>query len=368
MSFDLTASEALHARVREEIAQGGPSPEVFEALAGEIARFQAANVPIYGRLCAARGVDASTDGPVDRLPALPTDAFRYARIASHPAELDVRVFRTSGTSRGTELRGAHPLRTLETYEAAALAWGRPHLLGGSFARAIVLVPEPSAAPDSSLGFMVGLFTERLRLETTQALSHVGVDVESVTRAAHEARDAREPAIVFATAFALAHVLAAAPARDLALPPGSRVMVTGGFKGRVREVPSAELYEGAALAFGVPITAVVGEYGMTELSSQLYEARDGVEPLGTYRPPPWLRVSAADPVTLEPLRPGREGIARFVDLANVDSCAFVQTMDWVTVDERGWVRLHGRAPGAEPRGCSLAIEDLFGGEGDRSQRA
>lgn len=363
MSTPLATSQSLHERVRDEIARGGPTPETFDALANEIARFQAANVPTYGRLCAARGVDVSRDGAVGRLPALPTDAFRYARIAAHPAELDVRVFRTSGTSRGAELRGAHPLRTLETYEAAALAWARPHLLSGPLARAIVLVPDPAIVPDSSLGFMVGLFVERLGLGTTRALSGGGVDLESALCAADEARKANEPTIVFSTAFALAHVLGACSTRDLTLPAGSRVMVTGGFKGRTREVPSAELYEGAARAFGVPLTSVIGEYGMTELSSQLYEARGG-EPPGVYRPPPWLRVSAADPITLEPLPHGHEGIARFVDLANVDSCAFVQTLDWVAVDERGWVKLFGRAPGAEPRGCSLAIEDLFGAEGER----
>ncbi|NUO52349.1 MAG: acyl-protein synthetase, partial [Polyangiaceae bacterium] len=121
------------------------------------------------------------------------------------------------------------------------------------------------------------------------------------------------------------------------------------------------------ALGIAERDIVGEYGMTELSSQLYEPRlvdDPPSAPGTYRPPPWLRVEAADPETLAVLPRGSEGIARFVDLANVDSVSFVQTLDWVSVDERGDVRLFGRAPGAEPRGCSLALEDLFG---DRSHR-
>jgi len=170
--------------------------------------------------------------------------------------------------------------------------------------------------------------------------------------------------VFSTAFALAAVCDALGDGCPSLPAGSRVMVTGGFKGRSREVPAGALYDQAARVFGVPASHVVGEYGMTELSSQLYEPRfaTGSGAIGVYRPPPWLRVSAADPATLAPLPPGREGVARFVDLANVDSVVAVQTLDWVAVDSTGDVTLFGRAPGAEPRGCSLVIEDLFG-DGD-----
>jgi hypothetical protein len=232
------------------------------------------------------------------------------------------------------------------------------------AHAIVLVPDAADVPDSSLGFMVEVFVERLGMRKTSCLSlDRGVDVEAVERAAATAASDGGPAIVFATAFALAMLLDALGGRVLPLPGGSRVMVTGGFKGRTREVPTAELYAGTARAFALDPRRVVGEYGMTELSSQLYEpgllpGEPRREP-STYRPPPWLRVQAANPESLAVLPAGTEGIARFVDLANVDSIAFVQTMDWIRLEPNGDVRLFGRAPGAEPRGCSLAIEDLFG---------
>jgi hypothetical protein len=352
VSFDAAMSDALHTRVRAFIAGGS----------GE--RYQALALPAFARLCAAAGVDPEVAATADRLPALPTDAFRYARIAAHPPELDLRVFQTSGTSRGAELRGAHPLRTLKTYETAALAWARPMLLAGPpLVHAIVMVPDPAMVPDSSLGFMVGLFVDRLGLRATFTFDRErGVDVEAVAGAAERAARDGRAAIVFSTAFALAAVCDALRDRTFSLPSGSRVMVTGGFKGRSREVPAASLYEQAARVFGVQPSHVVGEYGMTELSSQLYEPRfaAGEGAIGVYRPPPWLRVSAADPETLEPLPAGREGIARFVDLANVDGVVAVQTLDWVAVDAAGDVTLFGRAPGAEPRGCSLVLEDLFGG--------
>lgn len=362
-------SEELHQRVRVAVSGAGLSSDDFEDLARALARFQAASVPAFARLCAARGVDPARASSAE-IPALPTDAFRYARIAAHPESEDIRVFRTSGTTRG-ELRGEHAFRTLATYEAAAVAWATPHLFCGTpVGRAIAIVPDPSVVRDSSLSFMVKLFVDSLGLPATFALSlEHGVDVDAVERAASNAARAGAPTIVFSTAFGLALLLDALGDRRLPLPEGSRVMVTGGFKGRTREVPTAELYARTANAFGLPETNIVGEYGMTELSSQLYEPRfagAGAE-LGTYRPPPWLRVEAADPETLAPLPRGSEGIARFIDLANVDSVAFVQTLDWVRIEPSGDVRLFGRAPGAEPRGCSLALEDLFGEEGTRGRQ-
>ena len=53
-------SEALHERVRAMIRayeRRARSPESFDAIAADLARFQAANVPGYGRLCAAHGED-----------------------------------------------------------------------------------------------------------------------------------------------------------------------------------------------------------------------------------------------------------------------------------------------------------------------
>lgn len=137
------------------------------------------------------------------------------------------------------------------------------------------------------------------------------------------------------------------------------MLTGGFKGRSREVPEAELRASLERVFALEPSHVIGEYGMTELSSQLCEPRlvSPVDGPSTYRPPAWLRVDAADPETLEVLPREREGIARIVDLANVDSAVAVQTQDRVRVHANGDVTLLGRLPGATPRGCSLAIEEI-----------
>jgi hypothetical protein len=115
----------------------------------------------------------------------------------------------------------------------------------------------------------------------------------------------------------------------------------------------------ARAFCLDERSVVSEYGMTELSSQFYE-QTAVDPAarpGVYREPPWARVVPVHPETLAPVATGEVGIARIEDLLNVDSAFAVLTADRVRRVEGGF-ELLGRAPGAPPRGCSLAIDEML----------
>ncbi|HEY4118434.1 MAG TPA: acyl-protein synthetase [Byssovorax sp.] len=362
-------SDDLHARVLAfvDASMRGETAESFDALALDVARRQRRCVAPFARLVAARGADLDASTSAAAIPALPTDVFRFARVAAHPPELDARVFLTSGTSLGAEARGEHAMRTTSTYEAVARAWADRMLLARTSAglASVSLVPSASAAPASSLSFMVDAFARALdaprtwHLEGDRIATRDGgvaaIDVDSVARACAELRTIGRPAIVFGASFSFVHLLDAAPPGSLALPSGSRAMQTGGFKGRAREVDGEELRASIAAAFALPIDRVIGEYGMTELSSQLYEGLlEGGAP-GVYRAPPWLRVEAVDPVTLAELPRGEVGLARFVDLGNVDSCVAIQTADRVRVRGDGGVELLGRAPGAAPRGCSIAID-------------
>jgi hypothetical protein len=175
-------------------------------------------------------------------------------------------------------------------------------------------------------------------------------------------------LLLGTAFALVRLLDDLAGARLALPPGSVVMQTGGFKGRTREVSMEELRAGVSDALQLSPSRVVGEYGMTELTSQLYEgtvaesalaaSKPGALP-GIYFEPPWLQVTPVDPVSLRPVAEGEAGLACFTDLGNVDSAVRVVTQDLVR-RQQGGIQLLGRQPGAPARGCSLAIEALLHG--------
>ena len=69
--------------------------------------------------------------------------------------------------------------------------------------------------------------------------------------------------------------------------GNTAIATGGFKGKSREVDAGELRRAVAQTFHIGERCVVGEYGMTELSSQFWEATaaDAAAPAGVYFEPP-----------------------------------------------------------------------------------
>jgi hypothetical protein len=150
-----------------------------------------------------------------------------------------------------------------------------------------------------------------------------------------------PVFLATTSLALGQLLEEDP--SLSLPPGSAVMATGGSKGRTRQLNDVDLRQRTHSCLG-PVQWI-REYGMTELSSQLWDTGDG------YRPPPWLHVYTVDPVGGHP---APEGLICFVDLANWGSCLAVETQDLGRV-EGGIVHLAGRLPGAPLRGCSLTAE-------------
>jgi hypothetical protein len=74
------------------------------------------------------------------------------------------------------------------------------------------------------------------------------------------------------------------------------------------------------------------------------------------------VVPVDPDTLIAVPDGKIGIAKVIDLMNVDSAVAVLTQDQVrraSSAADGGFELLGRAPGAPPRGCSIAIDEILG---------
>jgi hypothetical protein len=325
-------------------------------------------------LYAAWGAHAVLPGVVP----VPADGFRHVPIFAFPAADAEACFQTSGTTAATA--GRHWFRTTQTYREVCLAFGNRALIpcgdSSQLGRRLVvaLMSDPGPLAKSSLAFMAARFMESFdggSLSEARSvadfslaepgrwlLSADGIDLEGLARSIHLATELRQPMLLLSTSFALVMLLDQLGERSLHLPPGSVLMTTGGFKGRTRELSVDEL-NGRAQELLQP-QAIVSEYGMTELTSQLYEglvpgaALQG--PPGIYLEPPTLRVFPLDSVSLCPVPDGELGLACFVDLGNVDSAVCVLTQDLVRREGPG-IRLLGRAPKAVLRGCSLDAEAI-----------
>ncbi len=366
--MDLARSSHLHARARafvEAFERGTRAPD-FDALAVDVARYQAEHAAGFARLCRARGVDPLALTRAEEIPPVPTDAFKLTRVATFDETETKITFRTSGTTIGA--RGAHAMRDPSTYEVAALAFGRAWLARDLDRRVpvVMLGPSPDAAPDSSLGHMcasfIRAFGEEAAPEETWLVDGDVLDVGAFDSRVAYALAREQPMLVLATSFALVHFLDAIGDATFALSEGSRVMQTGGFKGKSREVEPSLLRAELARVFAIDPRAIVAEYGMTELSSQFYERTlfDPTSRHGVFAEPPWARVIPVDPESFAPVRDGEIGIEKIVDLLNVDSAVAVLTQDRVRrLPGADGFELLGRAPGAPPRGCSIAIDELLG---------
>ncbi|HTS16410.1 MAG TPA: long-chain fatty acid--CoA ligase [Verrucomicrobiae bacterium] len=364
--MDKTALE-LEQRILVLIACGVTTPttdEEFNRLAREVFAFQYERCAPYRAYCDRVKWTPQNVSHWKQIPAVPTSAFKDFALTCFPVAGAVAEFHTSGTTR--EKAGKHYLRTLELYESAIGPNFAVHLLpDGARLRMMVLMPSPTEAPHSSLSHMMGVVVrESGMLDSEYYVEDGTLLVERVVEDLTGAQAARQPVFLLGTAFAFVHLLDHLTRQGIPfkLADGSRVMETGGFKGRSREMTKAELYQGIEHLIGIPKTRIVNEYGMTELSTQFYDVT-----MQTGRQtdikmvPPWARVLIIDPNTGREAAKNEHGLIRVYDLANFWSIMCVQTEDLgvaraeTTAGDR--FEVLGRAPGAEVRGCSLNAEDL-----------
>lgn len=342
-------------------AGGSHDEPAFLALRNRIFARQLGAIDAVARLHAR----AMAAGSRDAVVAVPTDVFRFSRLAVHPPERDVRVFHTSGTTGSA--RGAHHFCDISLYETAARLAAKRYLFPDvERIDLVLLAPPPGEIEGSSLSFMLSGFVDWFGRAARWVVTGGRLLAEALAEACDAAvRDAR-PLALLGTSFAFVHAEDALGGRRWALPRGSRIMQTGGFKGRSRALDPDGLRGALGVRYGVPEQLIVAEYGMTELSSQLYETTlrhalaGDVPATRRYAAMGWTRVVAVDPLSLAPLGPGERGLVRIEDLANVDSCVAVQTSDVGIVEPDGRLVLLGRADGAEARGCSIAVDELLSG--------
>jgi hypothetical protein len=318
----------------------------FESLALEAYRFQYEHNPVYRAYCDRQPPVACWED----IPAVPTRAFKDFSIACFPLTEAVAEFHTSGTT--AEKAGKHFFKTLDLYHAAIRPTFHAALLRPGEPRLpmLALTPSPDDAPHSSLSHMLGFVMREFGSADSDFFVRNGrLETDRLIRALCEAQWAHQPVLLLGTAFAFVHLLdhCAATHLRLELPEGSRVMETGGFKGRSREVPQAELYN--LVERHLAVSWIVNEYGMTELSTQFYSRRHTRKTV-----PPWARVQIINPHHGKPAAPGEPGMIRVFDLANLWSSLCIQTEDLGVAHADGFDVL-GRAADAEVRGCSLTAE-------------
>jgi hypothetical protein len=357
------------------LAQDGCSDAAFDALALRLFAEQHANNAAYRRFCQLRGATPRTVRGWRDIPAVPISAFKEVTLSCAPADSAERVFMTSGTTRG-EVKGRHYHPTLAVYDASMTrnfahrfmanpvrhprAGGDPGLPEGAqrLPMAILFPPEEDL-PNSSLAHYLALTVRHFGTEASRwYVTQSGMDLDGLRAMLRAAERSSEPCALLGASYSFVHLLdaLAAGGETFRLPEGSRILDTGGYKGHSRELPLEAFYASLAASLGVPRERCINMYGMTELSTQLYDDGNATVP-SVKSGPHWIRSRLVDPLSGREVPRGERGVLVHCDLANFNSVTSILTED-VGIAVDGGFLLLGRAEGAQAKGCSLAVEEFL----------
>lgn len=315
------------------------TPDNFEQRALALFRWQAKHNAIYERYGQLLGVDPQSVNRLDQIPFLPIDFFKRHRLLS-VANLPVDVvFESSGTTQS--VRSRHYMPDVNFYHRVCQCIFEQQFGFLDNYHLLALLPSYLERKDASLVSMVDHFIK----QTDSVYSGFYLDdYPRLIRTLEKAQRTNRRVMLIGVTFALL-TLAETHTPDL-----SEVIVleTGGMKGMRKEITKAEVYDTLRRQTGAQ--RIHSEYGMTELLSQAYATSTGL-----FRPPPWMRVVTRE--INDPFARSEEGSAggiNVIDLANVHSCAFIETMDQGKVRRNGTFEVLGRLDNSDVRGCNTLI--------------
>ncbi|MGX7704357.1 LuxE/PaaK family acyltransferase [Methylobacterium sp. Gmos1] len=340
------------------IGRPGATEAEFEALALRVFAYQFAHNAPYRRFAQQRGRTPLTVRRWRDVPAVPIKAFKDLTLSCCLADEAERVFMTSGTTGSGRGRSYHP--TLQVYDASMLKGFAARIMRGrEKIRMGILFPDEAALPNSSLAHYLALAKAHFGTDDSAVfVGPGGLDLDALLTALGQAEASGEPIALLGATYAFVPVMDAlsAQGRRFALPAGSFLFDTGGFKGQSREIEPDAFYDGLSAAFGVSRSDCLNMYGMTELSTQFYDDGNAVCP-PVKSGPHWIRSRVVDPLTGQDLPEGETGVLVHHDLAHFNSVSAILTEDAGVIAPGGF-KLLGRVEGSASRGCSVAVAEFL----------
>ncbi len=301
--------------------------------------YQSRENSIYRQYMEALGVSPRHIKEIRQIPFLPVSFYKTHKVVSGEAVAEA-VFYTSGTT-GTD-PGRHYVRSLDLYEKSIRKSFEIFYGSISGYLIIALIPVRGNIQNSSLLYMVS----RLIEWSGNILS--GFYHEQMGRLVSLLKTPevkKQKKILIGVSSAL---LDFAESFDYPLE-NAIVMETGGMKGKRKELTREELH--GILKKKLRVERVHSEYGMAELLTQAYSKERG-----QFSCPPWMKIMIRD--IYDPfdfVAEGKSGAINIIDLANIDSCAFLETSDLGKISPEGFFEVLGRFDHSDIRGCNLLAE-------------
>ncbi len=341
------------------IAADESGDDAFNALALTLFAYQFQHNRPFAKFARARGKTPRTVKHWADIPAVPINAFKTLDLTCCPPEDAAAVFMTSGTTQGG-LRGKSYHASLDVYDASMRRNFAGRFMRGADQMALgILFPTVETMPNSSLAHYLDLAVRTFgQPRSGHLIGPDGIDMPRLIADLERAEATGEPYALLGASFSLVHAMDAFQVQDRTfnLPPGSRILDTGGFKGQSRELELDDFYNSLADTFGVARADCINMYGMTELSTQFYDNGNAVCP-SVKSGPHWIRTRVVNPLTGAAVPKGETGVLAHTDLAHYNIVTTILTED-AGVEVDGGFLLLGRVAGAEAQGCSMAVDEFL----------
>lgn len=329
----------------------------FESLALDIFRYQAVLNPTYRAYLDALRVRPEQVEQLRQVPFMPISFFKNHAIVSaskltqNTAQQAV-CFASSGTTGANTSH--HYLFDTDLYEQVSRRIFEETYGPLNNYHILALLPSYLERNNSSLVYMVQQFIHETGSDESGFYLH---NTAELTRKVEHllATSPRQILLIGVTFALLDWVETPADLSFIGQSNRVTVMETGGMKGRRREMLREEVHDQLQEKLHLP--TIHSEYGMTELLSQAYSTGKGL-----FRPGATMRVLLRD--INDPFAIGegerrtgerRTGGINVIDLANLDSCSFIETQDLgQNGPAPGSFRVMGRFDHSDVRGCNLLV--------------
>ncbi|GGE36907.1 LuxE/PaaK family acyltransferase [Psychroflexus planctonicus] len=313
------------------------SPKNFTEEALRLFAFQYENNLVYQQFCKLLNKNPTNINELEAIPFLPIEFFKTHTILSDSSSIEA-IFTSSGTTG--DQTSKHHVTDLSIYENSYLK--AFHQFYGDVEDYLVLglLPSYLERNGSSLIYMVNHFIKKSKY----AESGFFLDDFELLKNTIEKYDGKRNILLIGVSFAL---LDFSEQFQFQLK-STIIMETGGMKGRRKEMIREELHEQLKSGFGVE--HIHSEYGMTELLSQAYSKGNGI-----FNCPSSMKILIRNTDNpLEILQQNQTGGINVIDLANVNSIAFIATQDLGKEIGNNQYQILGRFDHSDVRGCNLMV--------------
>jgi hypothetical protein len=310
----------------------------FNAAALAVFKHQFEHNSVYRSFCDLLYKHPSEVKRVQQIPFLPIQFFKSHTVVSNSKSADA-TFTSSGTTGS--IVSKHFVSDLEIYKQSFRRGFKSFYGAIEEYTVLALLPSYLEREGSSLVYMANdMITQSNQPESGFYLH----DLEALKNTLLKLEAKRQKTLLIGVSYALLDLI---EAHSFKLKH-TTVMETGGMKGQRKELVKSELH--TILKHGFGVDKIHSEYGMTELLSQAYSKGDGI-----FKAPAWMKILTRDPEDALSIQPiGKSGGVNIIDLANINSCAFIATQDLGKIHSNGTFEILGRFDESDIRGCNLMV--------------